>query len=191
MTAKGYCKVEDVTAITGDLTAAQINRAATLIEQAETWLDGEIGRGWLVGEQSLEAHFLPADYLHLDLWPIESVAAVNGRSGLGETEETLTVDEDYEVQDLAAGVIRLVSPGSWDRIRVTYTPVDAVPGDVALACAELVANWMQPTLRPGTYGLDSYSLPDLSIKFARSHVQQSAPPFVRSVVDRYAESVHS
>lgn len=191
MAAKGYCTVSDVTEITGELTAVQNYRAASLIERAEDWLDGEIGRGWLVGVQTLEAHFIPARYLHLAYWPVASVSAVNGRTSLGETETALTVDVDYEVQDLKAGIIRLVSPASWDRIRVTYTPVDAVPGDVALACAELVANWMQPTMRPGTYGLDSYSLPDLTVKFARSHVQSDAPPFVRQVVERYRDSVHS
>ncbi len=191
MAAKGYCTTDDVIGITGDLSADQISRAASLIEKAEMWLDGEIGRGWLVDVQAQEAHFLPAPYLNLKYWPVESVDAVYGRSRLGEDEKTLTKDEDYEVQKLSSGIIRLVSPGSWDRIRVTYTPADGVPGDVSLACAELVASWLQPTLRPGTYGLDSYSLPDLTVKFSRNHVQTAAPPFVREVADRYRENVHA
>ncbi len=190
MAKKGYTTINAIEGITGSLTDAQQKRALTLMEAAELHLDGEIGRGWLVGVQTQEAHFNPTEYLNLAYWPVASVTAVYGRSGLGETEETLTADDDYEVVDLAAGQIRLVSPASWDRIRVTYTPVDTVPADVGQACAELVAQWLQPTLRPGSYGLDSYSLPDLSVKFSRSHVQAPAPPFVQRVIDRYREPVH-
>ena len=179
-----------VQGITGDLTSAQLSRAEQLIESAETYLDGEMGRAWLVGAQTQEAHFEPAEYLSLRYFPVTTVTAVYGRAGLGETEETLTADEDYEAQDLDAGIVRLVSPGSYDRIRVTYTPDDAVPADVAQACAELVAAWLGPTLRPGSYGLDSYSLPDLTVKFSRAHVQAAAPPMVRSVIERYREPVH-
>lgn len=191
MTAKGYCTIGEVTAITGDLTAAQMARAQDLIAAAETYLDGEMGRAWLVGTQTQEAHFYPATFLHLDYWPIGSVTAVYGRTSLGETEETLTADDDYEVQNLAAGIIRLTSPGSWDRVRVTYVPVDTVPEDVRLAAAELVASWLQPSLQPGSFGIDSYSLPDLTVKFSRSHYQAAAPPLAQRVIDRYRVPVHA
>lgn len=191
MTAKGYCTIGEVTAITGDLTAAQMARAQDLIAAAETYLDGEMGRAWLVGTQTQEAHFYPATFLQLDYWPIGSVTAVYGRTSLGETEETLTADDDYEVQNLAAGIIRLTSPGSWDRVRVTYVPVDTVPEDVRLAAAELVASWLQPSLQPGSFGVDSYSLPDLTVKFSRSHYQAAAPPLAQRVIDRYRVPVHA
>lgn len=191
MAAKGYCRIGDITTITGDLTAVQLARATELIETAETYLDGETGRAWLVGTQTQEAHFYPAPFLHLDYWPVTSVTAVYGRTSLGEAEETLTADDDYEVQDLAAGIIRLTSPGSWDRIRVTYVPQDTVPTDVARATAELVAAWLQPMLQPGSFGIDSYSLPDLTVKFSRSHYQASAPPLAQQVIDRYRVPVHA
>lgn len=191
MATKGYCNLSDIVAITGDLTPAQSVRAAALIEAAENFFDGETNRAWLVGTQTQEAHFLPAKYLHLDYWPVASVTAVYGRASLGEDEETLTVDDDYEVEDLAAGTIRLTSPGSWDRVRVTYVPDDSVPADVVRAVAELAAAWLQPTLQPGSFGIDSYSLPDMSVKFSRSHYQAAAPPLARQVIDRYRSPVHA
>jgi hypothetical protein len=190
MAAKGYCTIFDVTGITGDLTAVQSARAASLIEVAEVYIDGELGRGWLVGTQTLEAIYLPSDYIKLRYWPVTSVTAVYGREGLDDIEDALTVDDDYEVQDLAAGIIRIYYPGYYDRIRVTYVPNDAVPDDIALATADLVAAWMLPTIQAGSYGLDSYSLPDLSVKFSRSHYQQPVPPLARAILDRYREPVH-
>lgn len=190
MAAKGYCTMGDITAITGELTALQAARAQDLIETAETYIDGETGRAWLVGTQTQEAHFRPARFLQLDYWPVTSVTAVYGRTTLGEAEETLTADDDYEVEDLAAGIIRLTSPASWDRVRVTYVPNDSVPADIARATAEIVAAWMQPSLQPGSFGIDSYSLPDLTVKFSRSHYQQAAPPLAQHIIDRYRVPVH-
>lgn len=185
MTAKGYCDIDIIQTFTGTLTSDQAITANSMIEAAETYLDGEMGRGWLMGVQTLEPHYNPHENVILINWPIVSVQLVDGRAGLGETVEELTADEDYEVVDLGAGIIRLVSPGSWDRVRVSYTPVENPPADVARACAEIVANWMQPTLRPNSWGLDSYSLPDLTVKFSRTHTQTAATPFVQSVIERY------
>ncbi|RMG98269.1 MAG: hypothetical protein D6706_07385 [Chloroflexi bacterium] len=186
MAAKGYCTSTDVdNFLGGTLTASQLTQADALIERAEAYLDGEIGRGWLEGAQTQEAHYTPAELLLLDYFPVASVTAVYGRNGIGQTETTLVDGEDYEVQDLAAGIIRLVYPQSYDRIRVTYVPDTAtVPADIKQATIDLVAAWMQPTLRPGMYGVDSYSLPDLTVRFSRAHYQ-SVPPTVRDVIARY------
>lgn len=189
MTAKGYCTVADVAAITGELTTAQAARAVTLIETAETYIDGQIGRGWLEGERAEEATYYPARYLSLEYWPVESVELVEGRPP-GGVDAELTEGTDYEVRDLAAGLIRLETPAAYDRILVTYVPVNAPPADIKLATAEIVAAWMLPALQPGSYGLDSYSLPDLSVKFSRSHYQQAAPPLAQQVIDRYREPRH-
>jgi hypothetical protein len=91
--------------------------------------------------------------------------AVGGRQRVGATEITLTADTDYEVRDLDSGWIWLWSPGSYDRIRVSYTPVATVPADVALATAELVCHWLRPTLLPGSLGAQSVQLPDLTVRF--------------------------
>lgn len=189
MAVKGYCTVAQVAAIAGELNAAQAARAAQLIEAAEVHLDTQIGRGWLVGAQTQEATYSPAHFVFLHYWPVASVATVYGRSGVDAVEATLTATTDYEVESLASGRIHILYPHLYDRIRVTYTPDDAVPANVSQACAELAAHWLQPTLRPGTYGLDSYSLPDLTVRFARSHIGTAVPPFVENVIDYYRTPV--
>lgn len=162
-----------------------------MIPAAEAFINNWTGRAWELAAQSLEAHYAPDYLLMLGYFPVASVSAVKGRAGLGETETDLTEGTDYEVRDLESGIVYIVSPGSYDRIRVTYTPETAVPADITLACAEIVANWMQPALRPGSYGLDSYSLPDLSVKFARSHVQETAPPMATAILNKYTIPVQA
>lgn len=186
MAAKGYCQAVEVEEfLTRTFTAAQMAHADNLIERAEARIDRYCNRAWLVGAQTNEAHFYPAYELWLKYAPVASVTSIGGRSGVGESDETLTVDEDYEVRDLNSGLIWLVSPGSYDRVRVTYTPTSTVPADITQACIELVAAWLMPNLSPGSYGLDSYSLPDLSVRFARSHVQEQMPPNVAAILDSY------
>ncbi len=186
MAAKGYCVAADVEVMLGrTFTAAQHNHAENLIERAEIWIDTYTNRGWLVGVQTNEAHFWPSFLVYLDYSPIDSVTSVNGRTDIGEAETALVVDDDYEVRDLATGLIYLVEPSAYDRIRVTYTPTAAVPADITQACIELAAAWLQPHLSPGSYGIDSYSLPDLTVRYARSHVQEVMPPTVRAILDAY------
>lgn len=186
MTAKGYCAVHEVEAfLARTLTASQLSHADNLIERAEKRIDTYCNRAWLADAQSNEAHFYPAYELWLKYAPVTSVTSVAGRSGIGETETVLTADEDYEVRDLTSGLVWLVSPGSYDRVRVTYTPTTTVPADITQATIELVSAWMQPHLSPGSYGLDSYSLPDLTVRFARSHVQEAMPPAVKAILDSY------
>lgn len=185
MAAKGYCLYTDIEAMLGiTLTAAQQTKTNELIEAAEIYIDNETGRGWLTGAQTDEAHFQPDEYIWLRYAPVSTVTAITGRYYLGDTETALTVNEDYEVIDLETGQIRLVYPASWDRILADYTPDTAVPPLVKTACEDIVASWLQPTLRTGSYGLDSYSLPDLSIKFSRSHVQAAIPPLAQSIIDK-------
>lgn len=194
MTAKGYCTFNDVGDFLGvTLTAGQASYATRLIETVEGLVDGVTGRGWLVGAQTDET-FRPADWpndlIYLRYTPVTTIEAVNGRTALGEADTALVVDTDYEVMDLAGGVLRLIEPDSWDRITVDYTPEDSVPAAVREATAEWAAALLQPALRPDTYGLESLSLPDLSLKFARGFNLDTAPPGVAlklSVIDDYPE----
>lgn len=187
MSAKGYCTFSDVEAFLGvTFTGAQATQCESLIEAAELDFDGETGRAWLTGAQTLEAHHVGNS---ADVWlkyaPLTTISAFKGRSGLGETETDLVADEDYEVMDLTTGHIRLVYPSLYDRVRVTYTPVATVPADIRQAVAEWVAARLMPALAPGTYGLDSVTLPDYAVKFSRAHVQESSPPNVQRVIDRW------
>lgn len=188
MAAKGYCTTDDVSAFLAQtFTAGQAAQCESLIEAAELEFDGETNRAWLVGAQTLEAwHIVNGSP---DVWlkyaPVASISAVKGRSALGEAETDLVTDDDYEVIDLNAGHIRLVCPGGYDRVRVSYAPTDTPPADVKQAIIELVAARLMPTMAPGTYGLDSITLPDYGVKFARSHVQTAFPPTTQRAVDRW------
>lgn len=191
MAAKGYCTVQNVAEFLGlTLTAAQVVQCQARIEQAEAFIDGECNRAWLMPAQTDEAHYWPDYQVYLRYAPVASVEAVTGRTRLGGTETTLTVNQDYEVRDLEAGLVHLVSPRRWERIMVDYTPAAGTPADIQRACMELVATWMLPSLQPGVFGLDSYSLPDLTVKFSRSHFQEVAPT-VQQVIERYRFRVHS
>lgn len=191
MAAKGYCTTADVASLLGvTFDAGQTTRCTTLIEQAEVYIDNETDRGWLVGAQTDEEHYCPPHRLFVRYAPIDSVTAITGRTGIGEDDTALVVDEDYEVRDAELGLVYLVSPGSYDLVKVDYTPTASVPADIKLACTEIVANWMQPTLNPGMYGVDSYSLPDLTVRYSRAHVQAAAPPTAMMILDRYRYRIH-
>jgi hypothetical protein len=191
MAAKGYCTADDVAELLGlTFTAGQEAHCDNLIERAETDIDEGTGRGWLVGEQADEAHYPIGRLIFLRYAPVASVESITGRSGPGGEEIALVADEDYELRDAEAGLIKLLSSG-YERLLISYTPVDTLPGDLKQAVIELVASRMQPSLQPGTYGLDSYSLPDLQVRFARSHVQEAMPPQVAQTIDRYRYRVHA
>jgi hypothetical protein len=192
MAAKGYCTAADVAAfLDKTFTAGQTTQANNLIEPAEVYIDGETNRGWLVGVQTDERFYCPGYELFLQFVPVTSVDTITGRAGLGEGEDVLVADEDYEVRDLGNGYIMLLFPGSYDRVQVDYTPVNTVPADIEQACIEMVASWMLPVLQSDSFGLDSYSLPDLTVKFSRSHVQAAIPPVAAATLERYHFGVHA
>lgn len=192
MPAKGYCTFADVENLLGEtFTEKQQVQCDSLIEAAEKYLDEKTNRAWLTGAQTDEAHYIEGQNIFLKYVPITSVEDLTGRAGLGESETSLTVDVDYEVRDLNSGHIVLENPGDYDRILVDYTPVATVPADIKQATIEIVAARLQPTLRPGMFGVDSYSLPDLTVRFARSHVQQAVPPYAQEVIDNNRYTVHA
>lgn len=192
MAAKGYCTYSDVQAFLGlTFTAGQQTQCAALIEQAEAFIDSETNRGWLMGAQTNEAFYHPGSKIFVRYTPVTTVSAITGRASMGADEVTLTVTTDYELRDAEAGYIYLVSPASYYQILVDYTPVSTVPADIKRACVELVATWMQSSLNPTSFGLDSYSLPDLTVKYNRSYNQVAMPPTVQAVIDRYRYWVHA
>lgn len=179
MGAKGYCNAGDVADFLGvTLTSAQEARAMGLLETVEALVDGATGRSWLTGpveDETLRPADWPDGRLYLRCTPVTTIDEVRGRAGFGEAETVLVADTDYEVLDLAGGVIRLVDPCAYDRIRVDYTPVATVPAPVRDGAAEWVAALLQPTLRPDTFGVESFSLPDLSVKFAKGATDPGGP----------------
>jgi len=175
MAAKGYCTAANVADFLGvTLTAGQQTYALALLETVELLIDGETGRGWLEGAQTDET-FRPADWpdglIYLVYTPVNTTVAlvVEGREAWDGDDAALVEDTDYEVIDGAGGVLRLIDPYQWARITVDYTPVATVPAPVRDAAAEWVGILMQPVLNgtAGMAGVEAFTLPDLSIKFAK------------------------
>lgn len=186
MAAKGYTSALAIANFLGvTFTGGQITQAGVLIEQAEAMINGVTGRAFMMAAQTDEAFYYPRALVYLAYAPVTSVTAITGRAVWTETDAALTLGTDYEVRSLTDGLIWLAEPDSWQRILVDYTPVATCPADISLACTEIVANWMQASLQPGSFGLDSYSLPDLTVKFARSHAQSALPPNAAAILERY------
>jgi len=188
MAAKGYCTVDEVAAFLGrTFTPEQDTYCERMIETGEADVDSYCGRGWLVGAQTDEDHRF-AEYrlgeLYLRYAPVSSVATVKGRAYMGEAEQTLTADVDYEVVNLEGGLIRIVYPALWDRIRATYTPTATVPLDIQQATAELVAHKLRSNLMPGSYGISQLGLPDLNVTF-RQYASEDWPLSVVNALDRW------
>ena len=85
MAAKGYCTAEEVANFLGrDFTAAQWAQCEKLIERAEAFIDNYTGRGWLMGTQTDEAHYLinANRFIFLRYAPVSSVSAITGTSSI-------------------------------------------------------------------------------------------------------------
>lgn len=193
MAPKGYCTAADVAAqMQVTFTSPQSTLCTTLIEQAEVAIDHYCNRGWLMGEQTLESFRYPGATVCLKYFPVDTITAVKGRcGGMGGTEEDLVEGTDYEVEDAAAGIIRL-GISYFERVRVTYTPDNTVPLDLKRAITELVAAWMQPALATtttgGMTGIESFTLPDLTVKFSKgAQVGEGRvwPPSVMALLDSF------
>lgn len=186
MASKGYTNPDKVQLFLGAaLTPNQISQAEMrLLPAAEAAIDNYCRRAWMLGAQTDEAHYGP--FVGNDLWvkypPVTTLTAVKSRSGLTATETTLTAGTDYEARDLAFGRIYLVSPSSYDRVRVTYTPDATLPDDVGLAATMLVAHWLRPALMPDSYGIERFQLPDLAVTFARGYAGLELPPSVEALL---------
>lgn len=185
---RAYCEPTDVADFLGlEFNNAQLIQAARHIDSVTTLIDEHTNRGWQVGEQNGEQHRWPEfrlGNLYLRYTPVASIEEIRGRFTLGVDEVALVDGQDYEVVSLDDGLIRLITPTAYDQVSVDYTPVDVVPAPIRDACAEWVAARMQPMLRD-SYGLDSYSLPDLTVKFSRSMMGDGMPTSVKNVLDRY------
>jgi hypothetical protein len=184
MAAKGYCTVTQVANLLGrEFTAVQAAHCVALIERVEAMVDNYTNRAWLTGPQVDETYHQPCPNLFLRYAPVDTIAGISGRLTADSDYEALVSGEDYEVYNLEWGLI--IIKKRFDRVKISYTPVAGVPADIVQASADLVANLMQNNLRPDTYGLDSYSLPDLTVKFARSHTQEALTPTAAMILDGY------
>jgi hypothetical protein len=188
MAAKGYCSTSDVSGFLGlTFSAGQITQCSALIEAAEVAFDGETNRAWLTGAVTDETHWWPRKMVFLRYPPVATLGTVKARprTMTGLADEVLVADDDYEVIDLATGLIAIEEPFLYDRVKVSYTPVATVPADIRQALVEWVAAQMLPSLNPSTYGVERITLPDYGVQFSRAVTQGVMPPSVQAVAERY------
>lgn len=168
MAAKGYTTTDLVAAELGrTLTAPQLAQCATLIEQAEAWIDHVTGGTWLLASTVTdELHYLTGQVVYLHRWPVAAIASLTVRQD-GAQETDLVVGDDYDILDGAHGMVMVRGFGRGTLLKVSYTTDSVVlPGDLARAATMLVAHWMLRSLDPDRQGLESYSVgSDLSVKF--------------------------
>lgn len=173
MAAKGYTTKEKVAASLGlTFSAAQNAQCDALIPDVEAWVDQQTQRAWLTGAVTDELH--PVKYCH-DLGafvlvkntPIASVESVKVRSAsFSATDTSLVEGTGYVVRDVALGRLELLRSYVGHTARVSYTPVATLPGDLELAVTAIVAYFLAPALQQSDMtNVESYSLPDLTVKF--------------------------
>jgi hypothetical protein len=172
--------IDAVLAALGEAAAtAPVAQLSALLPAADAAIQRYCGRQWLTGAIVGEAYEPEGDHLYLQQRPVASVEAVQGRRAYDATVTTLVLGTDYEVRDLARGLLVLNGSGArewppqgaalpalprsrwslpYSYLTVSYTPAATVPADVALAATQLVAHWLTPTLHPEYQGLKSLSL---------------------------------
>jgi hypothetical protein len=174
LAAKGYTSTDLVAAELGrTLTAAQLLQCATLIPQAESFIDTQTGKAWMTPSPIVdELHQIgDSSVVYLGSRPVTAVTIVKVRAlSFGSTDVTLVAGTDYELFEASRGVLLL--NGSYQTgslLKVSYTSTGAVPGDIQRAATLLVAGWLtDSSVDPDLYqrGIESYSVgSDLSVKF--------------------------
>lgn len=141
MALKGYTSVETVERALGHaLSAEHRTSLASLLPGVEAFIDGQCGRGWLMGTITDETHWLPrSDHLYVFNPPFTSVTTVKARSGIGEADATLTANTDWEARDPELGIVYVIGATAYDRIKITYITPATLPDDIAYVATELGA----------------------------------------------------
>lgn len=182
MTARGYTTVELVVNEMGvELTAPQLDQIADMIADAESWIDVQTGRAWIVTSPTTgELHTIDQSRLvYLNNRPVTAVSSVVARGTyVGATNRTLVANTDYELIDAAHGILMVNDPASGydiitDRVwsdtllTVAYTSSTPVPADIQRAATLLVSAWMLARTLTDYRGLKSYSVgSELSVTLA-------------------------
>ena len=158
MPTKGYTSIQAIESVLGQALTPTASEAMTrFLPGLERFIDSKCGRAWMMGVQTDEKHWSPWYNIYLKYPPITSVATVKGRSGIGEADETLTVDDDWELRDPESGHIYISSPGAYDLVKVTYTPDATLPDDVGMLATELGAMRARLILEGTGLDVQSYS----------------------------------
>lgn len=166
MAVKGYSTqalVEDE--LGQPLTAAQAAYLADpLLEQAERLIDQATGRRWLTGVITSEPYRDVRVLVVLKSYPVASIQAVSWRASLGGTETSFDLTTEVELQDADAGLLWLAGAQTYNRVLVSYTPVDAsvLTSDDGLlvrrAATLLLADWLRPLTGGVTPDVQQFSV---------------------------------
>lgn len=213
MAARGYCTSGDVAAYLGRaLDSAQTPRAAALVAIAETYIDRVTRRGWLLPPIVGERHEVLAAEIYLLRAPVASVQAVRLRSRrVGDVATTLVAGSDYELLDADQGLLQLAGGFAADYegaglpawtsvgprsgipstyVAVDYTPDLPVPGDIALAAAQLVAHWLDLQLDPSRFGVAAVQFgAEVRITYDKAHVDRVVPQEIADTLLGYREVI--
>lgn len=184
MGCQGYTTVAEVTELTGELARTQVAQVPALIAAAGEWLNKAVGRGWdAEATERTESLIVDGQAIEVTRWPVQAVAGVTLRDRFGHVNEL--ADDEWTL-DNARGIVWLRRWQGWRWAEVIYTPQPGVPAGVRLAATHLVAHWMEPILNPGMQNVEQYTLPDLSVRFARNRVGQ-LPGLVEQMVNQLRE----
>lgn len=153
------------------LTAGQQALVTDDLEPAmRAYVDRYTGRSWGVSSPVTgEAHTVYGGVVYLKNKPVSAISAATYRSlSIGSDPTTLVVDSTYEVLDATNGVVLVAAPDE-SLVSITYTHGDALPADIGLATAWLVAAQMSDVLlsAPELRGVKTYQVGqgDLRIDF--------------------------
>lgn len=187
---RGYTTVTLVAAELGLALDSQTQaHAYRLIGQAEAAIDVFMEHVYLGGPVTDEVHFgpFPDGLVYVDHPPLDPAVTpvVKGRAGFGATETTLTVATDWEVRDAALGEVQLAAWSSYDRLRLSYTPVNAVPADIQRAATLTVCAHLQSRLRDGGFGLQQVTFPDVTEIYDRQASGLALPQVALDLLDGY------
>lgn len=169
-----YTTAAKVAALLGlTLSAGQQSLVTDDLEPAaRAYVDRFTGRSWgATSPVSGEVHTVYSGVVYLNQKPVTAVTTVTYRSQyIGAAAVTLVAADTYELLDAATGRL-LVSVPDGSLVTVSYThSATAVPADIALAAAWLVAaNLHDATLAdPQFRGVKSYAVGqgDLRIDFS-------------------------
>jgi hypothetical protein len=152
---------------------ALLDQAAEALEDAEEWLDTQVGHAFgdtdsLPGEVVTDAWVtVDGPLVWLPRAPVSSLTEVAVRDGsVGATETELEDGEGYELFDASAGLLRLASWWTGQRLRVSYV-VDAgpdVPRLVRRFVTLLAAHWLGPVAPVAVGAIKSISVDGDSVR---------------------------
>lgn len=146
------------------LTASQVAEAHALCLAVTDYARVTYGIDYDTGAL-VESVYEPGPRVWLRHAPVSAVTSVTVRIGLTATPVALVSGTDYEIVDLATGLISIPGIGlgwprgyGYDRVTVTYTPSATVQARHQLAATMIVAHWLRRQTEGVAPGIKSYSV---------------------------------